>query len=47
MGKRMETDQTVLEMVTEMEMGTVARMGMVVETVAAMVAVETEAVESK
>ena len=42
----METDQTVLEMVTEMEMGTVALMGMVVETVLG-TEEETEAVESK
>ena len=42
----METDQTVLEMVTEMEMGTVARMGMVVEMVLG-TEEETEAVESR
>ena len=42
----METDQTVLEMVTEMEMGTVALMGMVVEMVLG-TEEETEAVESK
>ena len=42
----METDQTVLEMVTEMEMGTVALMGMVVEMVLG-TEEETEAVESR